>query len=195
MDASTLTSPAEERIRQARVLWDKGWWDSRLSSSPFETYLNLIPEIPEWLLTEDERFPDLVLVDARLPLTAVCHLLNVRIRNDERAIRDADPEESRTEKIYWMRCQDGRKNWNKSAHACRAEFDHDEYGLTAMEGLAYYVQKPGITQGHLPDLPASILKALPGSVISFGVRYGASRISWRWAIDAEPNCGSASRMA
>jgi len=134
----------DPREAQAKKLWDKGF-GRELGIESFDAYLATIPGIPEYL-TEDETvhvwYPELVLVDARLDIEKICELLGI-IPDFNQTFEDFDPKKARTEKVYWVRLQDGKLNRNKSVQTCREKFKKYELGLTLHEGLAFFAQNPG----------------------------------------------------
>lgn len=180
----------DPRDRQAKILWDKGFGEGFDS---FDAYIASIPEIPEKLKTDDNRFPLLVLVDARLGITKSCELTSLKYNGNDLTFEDFDPKKARTEKVYWMRCQDGRKNRGKSVQTCRENFASDEIGLIAMEGVALYVQNPKVIEGHYLDLVGSVHRESRDGVAGLGGWVGP-RLDWLWSDSADPGFGSASRL-
>lgn len=183
----------DPRVAQAKRLWDKGF-GAALDIDSFESYLSTIFEIPEELKAHDERFPHLVLVDARLGLTRSCQLAGLEYAGDDETFEDFDPKQGKPMgRAYWMRCQDGRKNRKKSIKTCRENFTADEHGLTAMEGVALYVQHPEVIKSHYLDLPGSVYRGLRNAASGLGYWNGDLKLCW--GGEASPRCGSASRSA
>ena len=129
------------RVEQAKNLWDKGFGREQGYKS-FEDYLLSIPYIPKDLVVDDDNFPNLVLVDARLGIEQTCKLLRV----DPYSVSDEDSisyrEENQDERVYWMRAQSGWRNrrTNYAGAKCFRDFERSqsEDGLTANEALALY---------------------------------------------------------
>lgn len=174
--AADVVVSTDERVRQAKVLWDKGFGRELLFES-FDDYLLSIPQIPEALKTKDEHFSELMLVDARADLERVCDLLCVDYDGDELTFQDIKNPRSgevcsddgdfsfevfenlkkpKNKGVYWIRAQDGRKNNGKSVRVCRKHFAEGEVGLTDHEGLAFFVQNPESLKGRGMDLPGSV---------------------------------------
>lgn len=178
---------------QAKRLWDKGF-GRELGIDSFNNYLATIPQIPESLLARDDRFPELIVVDARLGIVKTCELLGVDFSGDDQAFEDFDPKQVRTEKVYWIRLQDGKKNLNKSVQTCRKAFAADELGLTVYEGLALFAQNPYSVRDFYLDITSSVPR---------GARRSAAYLGWfdddgpelSWCVDdhESPVCGSGSR--
>jgi hypothetical protein len=183
---------------QAKRLWDKGFGrdvDSEAYAyiDDFTSYLRSIPPIPEHLMAHDDRFPELILVDARVSITKTCELLGIDYGGDNQTFEDFDPKKARTDKVYWVRLQDGKKNHSKSVQTCRSEFAKDELGLTVHEGLALFAQNPESFRSFALDITGSV---------SRDYRDDAACLDWfrdrpklRWYFDAYeyPYYGSGSR--
>lgn len=144
----------DPRESQARPLYNRGFG----GKSSFVKYLASVPEIPEVLKAGNDRFPELALVDARLPISRICELLAVEFPNGDGFYVDFDPKTAKTDKVYWIRAQDGRKNNGKSVWTCRESFAEDEVGLSVYEGLALFVQYPMPFRGRAMDLGGSVLR-------------------------------------
>lgn len=180
----------DPRKAQAKRLWDKGW-GRELGFDSFDAYLETIPELPEELTAHDERFPELVLVDARVSVQAACRLLGI-----DCCIKDedlTDPEDRETAQVSWMRCQNGRRNAGKSVKTCRDEFAENEFGLTATEGLALFAQKPDQCRNRGMDFPASVNRGHRGHVASLDWFYERPKLYWDWHVYEHDYCVSASR--
>ena len=178
------------REAQAKCLWDKGFGEKFDS---FESFLSTIPEIPEKLKSDDQRFPLLVLVDARLGVTKSCGLAGLKYAGNNQTFEDFDPKKARTEQVYWMRARDGRKNLGKTIKTCRENFSQNEIGLTALEGVALYLQNPKVINGHCLDLPGSVPRGGRGTVAGLGYWDDGPGLRWYSGAVADPHYGSASR--
>jgi len=188
----------DPREVQAKRLWDKGFGrdvDSEAYAyiDDFDSYLRSIPEIPESLTAHDDRFPEIILVDARLGIVKICEILDIEYDGTDQTFEDFDPKKARTEKVYWIRLQDGKKNRNKSVRTCRSEFAKDELGLTVHEGLARFAQNPESFRSFALDLAGSVYR---------DDRDYAAYLNWfndrpllYWYFDENENshCGSGSR--
>jgi len=197
----------DPRKAQAKRLWDKGFniigdgVKDPVSgclrfpvAENFEQYLATIPQIPEALMAADERFPLLILVDARHGITESCKFAGLKYNGDDRTFEDFDPKKVRTSQVYWMHCQDGRKNRGKSVKTCRENFAKDEIGLTAMEGVALYIQNSKVIKGHFLDLAGSVHRESHDYVASLGDWRDEPGLVWSWHGGADPFCGAASRL-
>lgn len=182
----------DPRVTQAKRLWDKGF-GRELGIDSFEHYLANIPVIPESLLAHDERFPELVLVDTGLGITKICELLGIAYCGDDQTFEDFDPKQARTEKVYWIRLQDGKKNRNKSIQTCRKEFAQDELGLTVHEGLAFFVQNPKSFRSFALDLSGSVRRDARRFAAYLDWFGGRPRLGWYFDGDVDPGYGAGSR--
>lgn len=181
-------------LLQAKRLWDKGFGERYQS---FSEYLGTIPGIPEALKHDDVRFPFLVLVDARLSLKKSCELAGVIYVRNGRNFEDYDPKNTRTERVYWMRCQDGQQNRGKTVEASRENFAENEIGLTAMEGIALYAQHPAMIKNHSLELVRSVIHNGDGGIIRvawFGLYHGVPKLdsSLLGHTEGDPDSGTAS---
>jgi hypothetical protein len=180
-------------VEQARKLWQKGW-GRELGYKRFKAYLSSIPCYSRELDAGDMRFPLLILVDARISIVKTCELLSVKCEEADDAFEDFDAKLARTEKIYWIRMQDGKKNRNKSIQACREEFAGDECGLTVHEGLALYAQIRNDFRGMGMELTDSVSRkdhSWAASLCWCSSRRPA--LSWGFVNSALPIYGSGSR--
>lgn len=180
-------------ITQAKKLWDKGF--GRELGKSFDEYLDSIPDIPSELNAHDKRFPLLVLVDARLGTVKTCKLLGVNYPGDDETFVDYDPKKSRTNKVYGIRAQDGRKNHGKSVQTCRKQFAEDEIGLTVHEGLALFAQNPEGIRNRGMDLPGSVRRENRDSAAGLRWFFEHPELYWLWNGYEQPGYGSASRRA
>lgn len=182
----------DPRVVQAKKLWDKGFGEA-LGIDSFDVYLVTIPDIPDFPYSYKNRFPVLVLVDARLGITKTCDLLGAEFDGDDQTFVDYDPEQARTEKVYWIRAQDGEKNNGKSVRACRNSFTEDELGLTVHEGLAFFAQNPEGLRGRGMDLPGSVTRDYRDFVAYLCWVCERSKLSWSGVDHPSHKFGSASR--
>lgn len=177
----------ESREAQARLLHNWGFG----GKSSFVKYLSSVPEIPEALKADNDRFPELVLVDTRLPISKICKLLGIEFPGIAENCVDLDPKTVKTNTVYWIRAQDGRKNRGKSVRTCRESFAEDEVGLSVYEGLALFIQNPMALKGRCMGLPGSVIS---GSASSSPCLYwfDSARPSLLWHYNGTE--GSASRL-
>jgi len=178
------------RIAQAKTLWNKGF--GRAFDS-FDAYLATIPDVPEELRPHDERFQYLILVDARLGLKKSCELAGGKSHEDEQSLRHFGP--ARTSEVYWMRCLSGRCNRGKSARRCYIRCSEEcpgGMGLTAIEGVALYIQNPDVIEGYYINLIASHTHVGSNVAVLGRWRDGLS-LSYRNEYDEHPDFGSAYR--
>ena len=186
-----MRSGGDDRIRQATILWEKGW-GRELGVASLEAYLATIPPVPEWPVDWTVRFDRTVLVDARLALTTSCRLAGLGFPGNDSTLVPFDPAKTLSG-VYWMCCHDGRRNRNKAPRDCRASFASAEVGLTDIEGVAIYAQDPTVIEGHYMDLPGSVRAEHRESVACLGLWDGRPGLDWYWDDGADPYCGSASR--
>lgn len=136
------------RVAQAKRLYDKGFcWGTDIDT--FDAYLDTIPEIPEELKEDRERFPLLTLVDGRPGIVKTCEILRVRYGCAEGRFQRRYGMIERAE-VYWMRAQAGLKNKGKLPQTCREEFAVDETGLVVIEGLAILAQYRDTLRDMIP---------------------------------------------
>lgn len=189
--APSLRQTQGERVSQAKILWDKGFGRESGFDS-FDAYLATVPEIPEDLRAEDERFPLLVLVDGRLGLTAACRLAGLAYRGSDSTLESHDSSKAKSG-IRWMRCQDGKRNLNRSIRSCRESFVRDGMGLDAIEGVALFVHHPEALCDHCMDLPNAVLAGFRDCAACLGRWIGKPKLDWGRDAVAVPFCGSGSR--
>lgn len=175
----------DPREAQANLLYNWGFG----GNCSFAAFLATIPEIPEALKADNARFPELVLVDTRLPISKICKLLGIEFSGNDETYVDFDPKMAKTDKVYWIRVQDGYKNIGKSVRTCRESFAEDEVGLSVYEGLALFVQNPKGLKGRVVDLPGSVYRGDRGAAAYL---INGPVLSFR-DCSADPGCGSASR--
>jgi len=181
-----------EVIRQVQVLWDKGFGREQ-GIKDLDSYLSTIPEIPNALRADDERFPLLILVDGRVGITAACRLAGLKYAGDDDTLKPYDAAKARRG-IRWMRCQDGRRNRNRSVQNCRQSFAPSEVGLDAIEGVAIYVQRPEVIQDNFMDLPNSVDAESRDDVTFLGIGEYGPKLYCLWNDGASSGHGSASRL-
>jgi hypothetical protein len=179
----------DPRVAQAKRLYDNCF----AGESSFAEYLATIPPVPDFPEGYAERFPELVLVDARLTITKICGLLGIEFPGHDGTYVDFDPKTAKTDKVYWVRMQDGRKNNGKSIRACRDSFAEDEVGLSAYEGLAFFVQNPEGLKGRGMDLGGSVHRDDHVHVAYFHWFYERPKLRWYLGGHEYPDYGSASR--
>lgn len=182
----------DPREAQAKRLYDKGFG---LGLS-FEKYLEHIPTIPDFSNNPRsyfDRFPELVLVDARPSICKICSLLGIEFSGDNETLVDFEPRRT-SDKIYWIRAQDGRKNNGQSVRTCRESFGGLEVGLTVYEGLALFVQNSKSFKGRYMDLPGSVHSDDCGLAACLGWDDGRPELCWCSDGSQSQDDGSASRL-
>lgn len=182
----------DPREVQAKRLWDKGF-GRELRFGSFEGYLKSIPEIPEALKADSDRFPELVLVDARLGHEKTCKILGVDFDSNGHSFKDCDLMKARTEEVYWIRAQDGRKNSGKSIQTCHKQFVDGEIGLTVHEGLALFAQNPEGLRGRAMDLFGSVHSKNRSCAACMHWFFERPKLDWGWGVIGGLYYGSASR--
>jgi len=181
----------DPRVVQAKVLWNKGF-GRELGFDLFQSYLATVPEIPDNLQLDDERFPLLVLVDGRVSISKACNFTDLAYLGHDWLFRPHAPDMAKSG-IRWMRCQCGWKNRGMSVRTCRESFAKDEVGLDAIEGVALYAQYPEVVNGHHADLPNAVTIDFDGMVATLTGRCHAQELRCTCISDAFPGLGSASR--
>jgi hypothetical protein len=196
----------DPRVRQAKVLWDKGW-GRELGMTSFGAYLASIPAIPERPTGCPAHLNRLVLWDVRplLPkgkekqppsLVKACHLLSLQFPGNDTTLVQHAATPVITTPVRWLWCQDGRMHRNRTPSDCRRHFVRPEVGAEALTGLFLFAQDPRVIGGsddHVMDLPGSVHRGLPSRCACLGVWGGRPRLSWAWFGGARPLYGSASR--
>lgn len=178
------------RVAQAWKLQNAGW-AAALGYTSFDDYLTSIPLVPKWPSSWEQRFDRTILVDARIPITRACELLSVTFLGDDETLVDFQPEKAQ-QGVYWIRCQDGRKNHDLSVRDVRRAWPDDEMGLTAAEGLALYLQDPLVLTNHFLVLPGSVLRRR-GLVSFLRSMDENALLDWLLSGHAEAQYGAASR--
>lgn len=177
------------RVTQARKIFDAGWGND-LGCRTFEEYLESIPPLPEWPAKWEAYFDRSVLVDARVPLKRMCELLNIEFLGDEETFVPYLPERL-DQKIYWIRCQDGRKYHNQSVRDFRRLSVFDEVGMMTTEGIALLIQDRAALKNHVMVLPGSVLRRR--GLVAFLRPWGEGvLLDWIWSSHADAQYGSAS---
>jgi len=172
------------------MLWRAGVGEA-LGYVDEEEYLRSIPAVPAFPRSWAERFPRLILVDARLVeklgLLESAKLLGIRRFHDVVDLSH-DPEAQKEAPlvnddlaalnpcielrgVYWIRAQDGTLRHHEQYESVevtemRGRFAPDEVGLTVTEGLFLYVQEGGVPRCYHPEigLYSSFDLLLPGTV-------------------------------
>lgn len=172
------------RLRQAKVLWDKGW--GKEDYQCFSHYRNTIPAIPKAMRKFDPDFPLLILVDSRMPLHTACLKAGILICEEADFVpKKADfipPSTANGEpEVRWICCQDGRRYRGKVVEEVLAAFSPHEVPLTAIEGVSVFVQRPDVVEAHFMYLWAT------SPVFGYGVdmNYGACLGIWDEGCEPE----------
>jgi len=189
----TDSMPVDLRVAQADCLWTKGIVPE--DGMSFSDYLATIPAIPEDVRAYDERFPQLINVDARLGVAKICELLGIEFGGNDQTFTDLDPAKARTEKVYWVRCQDGRKYRDRSVLDCRDAFAPDETGLVVHEGLALFVQNPEAFRNCAVDFVGSVYRGDRAKTAYLYWFSDRPELLWRCEDRNRSIYGSASRRA
>jgi len=187
----TFEASGDVREKQAKLLWDKKFGDI-LGFDTFAEYLETIPEPPERPSGLPDYLDKLILVDARIACTKdedgksfkfgglvkVCELLGVIFNGNNSTFEPHTPEHVREEDVYWMWCQDGKRNLGKNVQTCRKEFEKNEIGLDAMQGLALFAQNRKDLQDHYMDLPSSVRCGHRENCACLDLWSDGPRLSW-----------------
>jgi len=182
----------DQRIVQARDLWDAGW--GAVTGTPtFADYLATIPEVPSLLRPPNPDFPFLVLVDARVSLFTACHLMGVTPTGNQHTIQMKALHTKG--QVYWMRCHDGARYADKTIGQAEHAFSAIETGLSAQEGIAFFVQNPTLLKTTYLDLPGTPHEGYEQSSACLGIWKGRAELRWRWKHELHELCRVVSRHA
>lgn len=203
--SQTSEAPSDIREKQAQVLWDKGFGREQ-GYAEFKGYLATIPPQPERPTDLPDYLDKLILVDARIArtqdkdgeyqfggLVKVCELLRVKFTGNNSIFEPFNPEQVKKQDVYWMWCQDGKRNLGKTVQTCRKEFAENEIGLDAMEGLALFAQHRKIPEDHYMDLPSSVHCGNRKCCANLDLWDDVPELDLDWDGDADSRFGSASR--
>jgi EmrB/QacA subfamily drug resistance transporter len=188
-DKSFLTH-VDERLLQARVLWDLGW-GRLLGFTEFNEYVKTIPAVPTVDEAITKEFPYLVLVDARISATEMSRLLGVSATGNHMTANLGELHQK--DHIYWMRCQDGRKYQAINTQEAKNNFHLQEVGLNIAEGLAFLAQQPELIKQFYIDLSSSVHDGFADNAACLGNWNNKPEIRWRWNHKNDPRCGVASK--
>ncbi len=178
------------RYEQAERLWSLRW----SAADDYFSYLRTVPPLPPCPHWAKGRFDLPVLVDRGIGLWDACRLVGVGFMGDQRTF--VDGQRYRTDGMYWIWCQDGRRNLGRTPKSCRETLGPNEVCLTALEGMALFIQFPRMVhEGHFIDLPGSSLGFAP--VVPCIGRWTGRRVWLHWIPESafHPLCGSATRAA
>lgn len=194
-DGGAVLKSDDPRVFQAKVLWDKGF-GRELGIDSFDAYLATIPETSE--RPPVDYLNKLILVDRRVDLVDACRLVGLKYNGSDTTFAPFDPKSAHKHgDVYWMWCQDGRRNRNKKLSVCRAEFAKGEVGLDEFEFTALYAQDPAVIGGgenlYFLDLPGAVHADFSGFVACGGCWSSEPELYWLWFDHANSLCGSASR--
>lgn len=194
LDAASADEPilqtAGARFVQARVLWDKGFGTS-LGFVSFKEYVASIPPVPVAFMQENEAYPYLILVDARVSVQEASAHLAVGIRGNEQTA--ALKELSEKGEVYWVRVNDGEKLRGQSVKEAEASFGLSAAGLSMVEGLALLAQQPETVNGRYLDLTRSLHDGFENSTACLGVWDEKQEIRFRWRDHADARCQAPSK--
>lgn len=191
--STTLSTPAEIRVAQARRPFDLGFGGEDVE---FETYLEGIPEIPKSLIADDPNLPYLFLADPRLGLVESCRLIGIKYAELGYTDESAGPYDDRHRdpvEPFWFRCSDGRPNRKRKPIDCRTECTGVLLAGTAMVGIMAYAHKSDIVKEgeRVIDLPSSVYRVVRGYCACLKVWHGEPLLRLdRNAKVAVPHCGS-----
>lgn len=127
----------DQRILQARTLWDSGWGRGRFPS--FEVYLMTIPQIPT--LPFDGRFVVPILVDISMRLPDACRLLGIEFGGEE-SVFTIPPSRAPDAEAYWMWVNLSPGNRGCAPYRVVQIHSTFERALIAYEGIALVAQYP-----------------------------------------------------
>ena len=191
----------DEKILQTQILWDLGFGEA-LGYSTIEAFREAVPDIPTFPSEYGKHFDKLILVcvlrdeDGRPDIKRMCELTGVGFDwGDNTSFIPYIEEDVPKQDIYWMRCQDGKCNLEKSVNACRKTFQSFEVGMSISEGLCLLAQDKDILQRRLIDLPGSVPRDDRDRVACLGLDDGGPCLCYsRWGSYESPGYGSASRV-
>lgn len=204
-DGGVKVDPNDPFLAQTKVLWDKGW-GTALKFESLKAYRDsvreLAGEIPE--RPPVDYLNKLVLVDRRVQLVDGCRMAGLKFDGLNETFVPYDAKVAKKHgDVYWMWCQDGRRNRNKKPSVCRKEFIvaaggvSREVGLDEFEFVAIYAQEPTVIgtkeNPHYMDLPGAVRADDSDFIACGGDWRGEPELSWGWVGAADPQFGSASR--
>ena len=126
----------------------------------FQSYLADVPEIPKWPETHARAFSENALVDTRVlhkvGLKEFCKIVGLHFYAQNEDFVLLHPVEIASEKIEWIRFQDGFRN----AHLVISNYDKFfapyEKGLNIVEGMCVFVQNAYVVNNkYTMGLPGS----------------------------------------
>ena len=212
----------DPRIIQAKVLWDKGLGQkviigfdpnmpgidgfgeynvsvpgTPVAAKNFAEYLATIPEPPP--RPPIEYLNKLILVDRRVYLVDACRMADLWYAGHNKSSVPFDPNATKQfGDVYWIWCQDGRRNRDKAPSTCLREFAVGEVGLDDFEFVALYLQDPTVIgtkeDPHYLHLLGSMHKENNFDIVCGGIgpiSGPALGCGWDWA--PSKMCGAASR--
>ncbi len=187
--------PNDLRTQQARCLWELGAVRS-LSYRRFNSYLESIPEIPETLLDEDEKFPLLALDDPRPSRTLRVERVGITYRGltykyDNESFVPRDELHAVPKEPYWFRANYGWKNRGREPKECLKECVGNILAGTADAGIALYVhyKKNLRLECHAMLLPGSVERADVKNCAWLGIWQANSTIRLTSAMYSRPEAG------
>jgi len=194
-DGRSKLKTDDPRIIQAKVLFDKGVGEA-LNLASFDDYLATIPEIPE--KPPLEYLDRLILVDRRIHLVDACRLVNLKYDGDDNTFKPFDEKVSKKHgDVYWMWCQDGRRNRSRKPVNCRKQFSQHEVGMDAFEFVALFTQDETVIgtkeNPHYVDLLGSVHDGDSSTIACGGLWDGEPRLRSIWGIFPSSYGGSATR--
>lgn len=204
-DGGTKVDPNDPFLAQTKILWDKGW-GTALGLESLKAYRDSVRELAGEIPKRPpvDYLNKLVLVDRRVQLVDGCRMAGLKFDGSNETFVPHDSTAAKSHgSVYWMWCQDGRRNRNKKPSVCRTEFIvcaggvNREVGLDEFEFVAMYALDPTVIgtkeNPHYVDLPGAVLAGGSDYVACGGYWDGDPKLDWCWGDDALPRYGSASR--
>lgn len=184
---------------QAKRLWDIGV-GTELGHKDFAAYLATIPPVPVELVAHKSHFPRLVLVEPRLGLLRLCACACVVTKNVDSDIAAHSRREAEFKEPTWVRLQSGEHYRYERPMSSRRNFESNEVGLSATQGVCALIQHPDCIRDMAQPNPWAML--LPGTVLRDNgekIAYLYSfwhkvELDWRRHDRCDQNSGSATRL-
>ncbi len=207
-DSGVRADPNDPFVVQTRALWKNDWAKAigyRSLKEYRDSVFALAGEVPPH--PPVDYLNQLVLVDRRILLTHACSLACVALSSADESFVPYDPRMAKNHgDVYWMWCQDGRRNRRKNPDIIRKELASAtpdvgggmEVGLDAFEFVAAYVQDSTIVgtseHPHKIQLLGSLHAKQRSLIVCAGI-WGEVEIACRGNDGGHAEYGAASRWA
>ncbi len=139
----------------------------------FQSYLADVPEIPKWPETHARAFSENALVDTRVlhkvGLKEFCKIVGLHFYAQNEDFIPTHPFECASERIEWIRFQDGFRNAHLVISNYEKFFAPYEKGMDIVEGICVFIQNACVVNNqYTMGLPGSIKSGSPDEIASMG---------------------------